>query len=50
MIKGQRSHKWVREGFNRKRGKGMSEFLAEILVLAVAVIAVCKVVELFRGD
>ena len=28
----------------------MSEFLAEILVLAVAVIAVCKVVELFRGD
>ena len=28
----------------------MSDVLAEVLVLAVAVIAVCKVIELFRGD
>lgn len=28
----------------------MSDVMAEVLVLAVAVIAVCKVIELFRGD
>ena len=28
----------------------MSDVLAEVLVLAVAVIAVCKVIELFRGE
>ena len=27
----------------------MSDVMAEVLVLAVAVIAVCKVIELFRG-
>jgi hypothetical protein len=36
--------------FSTKRGGDMTEMLQEVFVVAVVVIAVCKVVELFKGD